>query len=99
MKIKTNIWLPLTFTLTLVLSMWLVVVQAQGPSTQPPSNKTVASKNNSPWETWESLPLSLKIKVDPRLLAELRGEVIPTHLSNNQNHPDMAPSLSEDPPD
>ncbi len=32
------------------------------------------------WRTWQALPPAIQAKVDPRILAELRGEVLPAHL-------------------
>ncbi|GIV79988.1 MAG: hypothetical protein KatS3mg050_4382 [Litorilinea sp.] len=32
------------------------------------------------WDTWQSLPTEIRQKVDPRILAELRGQIWPTHL-------------------
>lgn len=32
------------------------------------------------WRAWQLLPPMLQAKVDPRILAELRGEVLPAHL-------------------
>ena len=34
----------------------------------------------SEWRTWQVLPDEYKEKIDPRILAELQGEIIPSHL-------------------
>src|SRR5690349_65524 len=33
------------------------------------------------WTLWFTLPEALRAKVDPRILAELKGDVTPAHLS------------------
>ena len=44
----------------------------------PPTEETMAVPKNV-LEAWEDLPPDIQAKVDPRLLAEFRGEVVPTH--------------------
>lgn len=39
-----------------------------------------AAKDDGRWRTWQMLSPTVQAKVDPRLLAELRGEVRPAHL-------------------
>ncbi|MBV7334459.1 hypothetical protein KFU94_40720 [Chloroflexi bacterium TSY] len=38
----------------------------------------------SAWQAWRALPSEYKKKVDPRILAELAGDVEPTHLRRSQ---------------
>lgn len=45
------------------------------------------------WRAWDALPFDIKVKVDPRILAELRGDLLPTHLAN----PRMAALLGPQP--
>jgi subtilisin family serine protease len=47
------------------------------------------------WETWLALPPEIKAKVDPRILAELQGAVIPAHLGGGPDQADIAPSRAK----
>lgn len=49
--------------------------------------------NDASWRAWDALPFDIKVKVDPRILAELRGDLPPTHLAN----PRMAALLGPQP--
>ncbi|MFN8486601.1 MAG: S8 family serine peptidase [Caldilineaceae bacterium] len=40
-----------------------------------------AGSKDSAWTIWSTLPDALRAKVDPRILAELKGDVTPAHLS------------------
>jgi len=60
----------------------------ESPAVQPPG----------PEAEWEALPPDIQAKVDPRILAELRGEITPAHLGGGPDHPDhvdVAPSRHE----
>lgn len=46
----------------------------QLPPAQPPASPEVR------WRSWQTLAPDLQAKVDPRILAELRGDVLPAHL-------------------
>lgn len=46
--------------------------------------------DQSAWEAWEALPVEYKRKVDPRILAELQGDVVPAHLGGG-------PEMVDDP--
>jgi uncharacterized repeat protein (TIGR01451 family) len=45
------------------------------------------------WRAWDALPFDIKVKVDPRILAELRGDLPPTHLT----HPKLEALLGPQP--
>ncbi|MBN1877655.1 MAG: S8 family serine peptidase [Anaerolineae bacterium] len=40
---------------------------------------------------WDDLPLEIRNKVDPRLLAELNGEIVPTHLGGGIEQVEASP--------
>jgi uncharacterized repeat protein (TIGR01451 family) len=56
----------------------------QHPSGSPAAQAEMPGKG---WEEWESLPLQARAKVDPRILAELRGEALPAHLARAEQAP------------
>jgi uncharacterized repeat protein (TIGR01451 family) len=51
---------------------------ARLPQAQAPTDPQTI---DAAWQVWDTLPYALKSKVDPRILAELRGEQQPTHLT------------------
>ncbi len=62
---------------------------------QPPSSEAGEAVAVQPPDSdveWETLPPDIQAKVDPRILAELRGEVIPAHLSSGPDQADVAPA-------
>ncbi len=40
-------------------------------------------KDGARWRAWQTLPAQVQAKVDPRILAELRGEIRPAYLGGN----------------
>ncbi|MEZ4709684.1 MAG: S8 family serine peptidase [Caldilineaceae bacterium] len=46
----------------------------------------------SAWQAWRDMPDEYKRKVDPRLLAELRGEIIPAHLGGDAEASTVPPA-------
>lgn len=54
-----------------------------------PVNKLLGSPS---WQSWLALPIEYKAKVDPRLISELRGEVLPAHLGGTADESLIAPS-------
>jgi len=52
------------------------------PVVQPPE----------PEVKWDALPPEIQAKVDPRILAELRGEVLPAHLGGGSDRANLPPS-------
>jgi len=52
---------------------------ALAPAPQLPPGQPTASPEVR-WRSWQGLAPDLQAKVDPRILAELRGEVLPAHL-------------------
>ncbi len=75
------------------LSMIAETVPA-APVRQPflPLVEETRSDHQNALETWEDLAPDIRAKVDPRLLAEFRGEVAPTHLGSD---PNQAPVVQE----
>ncbi len=58
---------------------------AVAPATASLARETTRADSNKQldqllWNTWHSLPMEIRQKVDPRILAELRGQLWPTHL-------------------
>lgn len=49
------------------------------------------NKDETRWRAWLALPAAVQAKVDPRLLAELRGEVRPAHLGGNAEQQPLLP--------
>jgi uncharacterized repeat protein (TIGR01451 family) len=47
--------------------------------------------------TWQDLPPELRTKVDPRILAELNGEVLPAHLGGDVGQAEVAPAAEYKP--
>lgn len=50
---------------------------------EPDAAQPVSVADDRAWLAWERLPYEIKAKVDPRILAELRGEVSPAHLNDS----------------
>ncbi|MFQ5576376.1 MAG: S8 family serine peptidase, partial [Anaerolineae bacterium] len=82
MKTKFNTLFLLITVVTLILGIWLAGAQAQPPD-PPPAEPD--------WDAWQTLPPEIRVKVDPRLLAELRGEILPAHLGGGVSQPHVAP--------
>ena len=58
-------------------------VPTQSPA-QPASEAPPAKTPDDPaWARWDALPLALQAKVDPRILAELRGLINPAYLGSD----------------
>ncbi|MCP4543575.1 MAG: DUF11 domain-containing protein [Chloroflexi bacterium] len=57
----------------------------------PPPVEEPKPDHRDAFEMWKDLPLNIRAKVDPRLLAELQGQVVPTHLSSDPNQSLVAP--------
>ncbi|MBX3013992.1 MAG: S8 family serine peptidase [Caldilineaceae bacterium] len=59
----------------------------------PPMQRAQLSpKQDNRWRTWQALPATIQAKVDPRILAELRGEVLPAHLGGTPQQPSLYPT-------
>jgi len=75
-------------TLTLLCSVWLIASHPAPAHSQLPSANNqspipqpqVATQSTWQWRAWQLLPPMQQAKVDPRILAELRGEVLPAHM-------------------
>ncbi len=52
----------------------------------PPDNTDAAR-----WRAWQALPAAMQAKVDPRILAELRGEILPAHLGGDPDQQALHP--------
>ncbi len=67
--------------LTLLLG---IGAPAQAEAGQEPPKPPVTPQSGeiaAAWTEWRALPAAVQAKVDPRILAELRGETRPAHLS------------------
>lgn len=104
MKTRTSLSLSLIVILSIALAPRPIGAQSgTAPTsaiTQPPARLSSATTAQPPeptskdqaWKTWEALPLQTQAKVDSRLLAELRGETIPTHLGGGLEQADLIPT-------
>ena len=61
--------------------------RAFAQSDDPPTPAVDAAATDAAWATWDALSLEVQAKVDPRLLSEFRGEVVPAHLSSMLESP------------
>ncbi|MBI1299511.1 S8 family serine peptidase [bacterium] len=62
-------------------------VRAFAQSDDPPTPAVDAAATDATWATWDGLSAQVQAKVDPRLLAEFRGEVAPAHLASMLESP------------
>lgn len=73
------------FLLCLIGLVALSASQASeaAPPAQPPVLPSQADgrRGDPAWGVWEGLAFEIRAKVDPRILAELRGMVLPAHLN------------------
>lgn len=65
------------------------------PSTE--AQETTAIQPPDPGVEWKDLPPEMRAKVDPRILAELNGEVIPAHLGGSADQAEAAPQEERKP--
>ncbi|HMN28691.1 MAG TPA: hypothetical protein PKE45_11130, partial [Caldilineaceae bacterium] len=66
-----------------------VLAAGQAVSSEQVADTTAT---DTQWRAWDQLPFAIKSKVDPRILAELRGDLLPIHLSNPRQAGLMPPS-------
>ena len=69
--------------LFMLLGGWLLTpATAAAQQTDPPAElpAKLPDHNAEAWRAWQALSADVQAKVDPRLLAEFEGTVIPTHL-------------------
>ena len=71
-KAKTSFLLNLMVVLSIVMATFSVSALAIEAASAPQATRPQA---------WETLSAEIKTKIDPRILAELWGEVIPAHLA------------------
>jgi subtilisin family serine protease len=60
-------------------------MQATTTTVQP------TSRMDQAWRTWDQLPTELRRKVDPRIIAEFRGDVLPAYLATQIDAAALAP--------
>jgi hypothetical protein len=56
------------------------------------SQPTPDDDDESHWRAWQALDPLVQAKVDPRILAELRGEVRPAHLGGTPGQTTILPA-------
>jgi uncharacterized repeat protein (TIGR01451 family) len=67
------------------------VVASQGTARQPlPQMKDAFVHQDTAIVKWDALPPDVQGKVDPRILAEFRGEAVPAHLDSSAAHIEMS---------
>jgi uncharacterized repeat protein (TIGR01451 family) len=84
-----KICIRLSLALVSCLLCSLLAATGEPPSVlaAEPDDGVAAARDNhldERWRAWDALPYSVKIKVDPRILAELRGDILPVHRSDQQ---------------
>ena len=100
MSIRTTLWR--VTTVLLVLSLVIPSVQAAAPHSSlplamspapstPVSRETSSSRPDTLRAEWDALPPDVQAKVDPRILAELWGEIVPAHLRDDPEQALAAP--------
>jgi uncharacterized repeat protein (TIGR01451 family) len=106
MSIRTTLWR--VTTVLLVLSLVIPSVQAAAPHSSlplamspapstPVSRETSSSRPDTLRAEWDALPPDVQAKVDPRILAELWGEIVPAHLRDDPEQALAAPWRYERP--
>jgi uncharacterized repeat protein (TIGR01451 family) len=81
-----------SFTLNLVvaLGMILATLPVGALAETPAATQAPQPQADTKPPTWDDLAPEIQAKVDPRLLAELRGDVIPAHLGGAPAQADVA---------
>ena len=87
-KSRMSLLLNLIVALSIALAAWPAGARAKAPSSP-------AQENKDPIQSWKDLPAEIQAKVDPRILAELQGQVLPAHLGGRPEQADFAPSARE----
>jgi|GEM_PF-7008603 len=104
MRMQLRFWFTICFTATVVFA-FVRAGEAAAPrplamAAQPmvdqvaPTDvdQSVASDLKDPaWERWAGLPRAVQGKIDPRILAELSGQIVPVQLGGLPN-PDGLPA-------
>jgi len=81
--------LYLLAALSAALAIAGLPIQAQTPT--DPQSRSVATPSEKSETIWEELPPEIQAKVDPRILQELNGEIIPAHLGGQPDKAQVAP--------
>lgn len=92
-------WLSVLFGMVLLLLLMtqfhllpFPLAQAAPPTQANPTTADAGEANaeaaqveaeKAGWPQWEALPLAIKAKVDPRILAELRGVITPAYVATD----------------
>jgi uncharacterized repeat protein (TIGR01451 family) len=88
MKAKLTL-LNLLVALSLTLALVSLPIQAQ--TSADPQAGSISKPIEKGDTTWDQLPREIQAKVDPRILKELSGEIVPAHLGGRSNQADVAP--------
>lgn len=89
MKAKVYL-LSLLVALSLILALVGLPLQAQ-PLAGAQAGPVLSQPAEKGGTTWEQLPPEIQAKVDPRILKELNGEIVPAHLGGRSDQADVAP--------
>lgn len=54
-----------------------------------------AGEDDAAWRAWEALPNTTKSKIDPHIVAELRGQIQPAHLGGGIDQAEIPPQQRE----
>jgi hypothetical protein len=92
MKAKIRLFNVLV-AFSLILALVGTPISAQ-TSTDPqaPTAPELSEKGGT---TWEQLPPEIQAKVDPRILQELNGEIVPAHLGGSSEQTAVAPEARQ----
>ncbi len=109
MRMQLRFWFTILFTATIVFTLvrsgeaaaprpLSKVAQATvGQATPSDADQTEASDLKDPaWQQWATLPRAVQAKIDPRILDELSGQIVPVHLDGGPN-PSGSPAPTAQP--
>ncbi len=89
MKTKIHL-LNLLVALSLTLALVGLPIQAQ-PVADPQAGPVLIKPAEKGEITWEQLPVEIQSKIDPRIVKELAGEIVPAHLEGTSDQAAVAP--------
>ncbi len=78
---------------SLILALVGAPISAQ--TSTDPQAPTAPESSEKGGTTWEQLPPEIQAKVDPRILQELNGEIVPAHLGGSSEQTAVAPEARQ----